>query len=111
MVDRGRPTAQLQRRNHGYRHRLSTCSGCHGPINATSDPHGRGAPRPADLTMCVRCGTLHFFDKQLRLHPVTPEILESLPQRTLEELKEQQDRWMVAHGKSPKTILPARRPS
>lgn len=89
-----------------YSHRPTVCPGCRQQLNATSDPKGRGAPRPRDVTMCVGCGTLLQFDDRLRLSVMTPELLEQLPQQTLEELREQQERWRARRGSQSKVVVP-----
>ncbi|HUP06815.1 MAG TPA: hypothetical protein VMU47_06680 [Caldimonas sp.] len=93
-----------------YQHRPGICPGCAHLLNSTSDPKNRGMPRPHDLTMCVNCGTLLFFDAELRLHPVTAEMVEALPPQTVAELKEQQDRWRARERRNPLIGLPGRRP-
>lgn len=80
-------------------------------MNATSDPRHRGPPHPGDLTLCIRCGTLHRFDPELRLVVATKEQIEQLPQSTLEELAEQQARFKAFHGLAPVISLPPRKPS
>lgn len=66
-------------------------------------------PRPGDLTICANCGTILRFDRLLRLEVPTLEELERLPQGTLGELKEQQERWRLAHGGGKVISLPLRR--
>lgn len=96
---------------NGWGHRPSRCGGCRTILNATSDPRGRGAPHPGDLTICIRCGTVHRFDPELRLKVATKEEIEQLPQSTLEELAEQQARFKAFHGLAPVISLPPRKPS
>lgn len=79
----------------GYRHRVSICPRCGHMLNATSDPKDRGAPRPGDFSLCIECGEILRFDRQLRLKPVTPEMIEQLPKSTALELLEQKDRWLA----------------
>jgi hypothetical protein len=92
-----------------FQHRESICPGCRLRINTTSDPKDRGMPHPGDLTICLGCGTILRFDRKLRLGEVSMADLERLPQATLAELKEQQDRWRVFKGKSRIISLPPRR--
>lgn len=90
----------------GYRHKSSLCPGCRQLINATTDPKQRGAPRAGvDLTICVGCGTLLKFGPGLELLAVTPEDLERLPKSTVEELREQQERWKERRGKSDSRVV------
>lgn len=92
----------------GWKHPVSLCPGCGATINASSDPHNRGRPRTGDLTLALCCGTLLRFDKMLALHAPTMEELQQLPQSTLEELKEQQERWRVRQSGARILSLPPR---
>lgn len=82
----------------GVHHRPSRCPGCNHVLNATSDPKGRGAPRPGDLTICIDCGTVLRFDAFYRLSALTPEDIEKLPKATAIELLEQKERWLAFQG-------------
>lgn len=100
-----------RRQAKGWKHPVSECPGCGKIINATSDAKNRGRPRPGDLTLAICCGTILRFDLLLKLKAVTPAELEALPQSTLAELKEQQDRWRIHTGGAKLIALPPRKPS
>lgn len=108
MADRRTENGRRAPGARGWKHPVSECPGCGKLINATSDPHSRGRPRPGDLTLAICCGTILRFDLMLRLTAPTLDELQQLPQSTMEELKEQQDRWRVLHGGGKIIALPPR---
>lgn len=82
-----------------YKHTRSRCPGCRQTLNATGDPHGRGAPRPGDLSVCSGCGTILRFDHRLHLIAMTPRELERLPSGTAAELQDMQTLWQDRNRK------------
>lgn len=79
-----------------FRHTASRCPCCRQVLNGTVDPHGRGAPRAGDLTVCVGCGTVLRFGPTLALTAVTAEQIEQLPPETAKELLEAKRRFELS---------------
>jgi hypothetical protein len=43
--------------------------------------------------VCNGCGTILQFDRQLNLSAMTPAQIERLPPNSVEELRQEQERW------------------
>lgn len=87
-----------------YGHAASRCPNCRQILNGTVDPHGRGAPRAGDLTVCAGCGTLLCFGPKLTLTAITPEQLEQLPSETAKELLDAKRRFELSKPKRPAAL-------
>ena len=109
MPDRKAPSPLAGAKARGWKHPESECPGCGKLINATSDAHGRGRPRPGDITIAICCGTILKFDRLLKLHACTPEDLHALPNATRAELAEQQERYR-AHEKARARVISLPKP-
>lgn len=64
------------------------CPGCGKVNDMASASHAKGehhVPKEGEASICIQCGTLSVYDKQLRLTPMT---VEQLAERTDEERAE-----------------------
>ncbi len=63
----------------------SACCECGYQMDACS---GHSKPSPGDLSLCVRCGSLNFFDDDLRLRrPTDDELFEAAKDPTIQRMR------------------------
>lgn len=60
------------------------CAGCGKDLSAAT---GRGNPKPGDLCLCIDCGTLHNFDRLLKVKPMSADAEAALPDATKREIE------------------------
>lgn len=68
-----------------------TCPDCGHKINAHLNLEDEAAkPRPGDISICVYCGSAHFFGEDLSLEKLDPEaIKETHPVEYLQIVRSQ----------------------
>jgi hypothetical protein len=52
---------------------MAICPHCGYHMDRATDPFEAGAPKPDDLSVCVKCGELSMFDEELKQRPLKPE--------------------------------------
>jgi hypothetical protein len=69
----------MTRRLKEYRVPVTNCFGCGNPNDAATNVLGTDNPEPGDVTICLRCGMLMRFRKNMTLRQLTgKEMIEAL---------------------------------
>lgn len=55
------------------------CKFCGYKIDCAHTPFGKRRPVPGDISVCLKCGNVHFFDDTLSLRKASAEELAALP--------------------------------
>lgn len=54
----------------------SACGRCGQVLDHATGPDHDAIPEPGDITLCIRCGTVHRFGPDMELIPLTREELD-----------------------------------
>jgi hypothetical protein len=58
------------------------CVCCGSPLDAATEITAmQGAPKPGDVSMCINCGEVMEFDKDLKLVPATVKSMLEIGER------------------------------
>lgn len=55
-----------------------TCHVCGYSFNAATALEGDARPEPEDFTICINCGEIYQYNKELRIVPADPAVLLNL---------------------------------
>ena len=72
MTKKKRPTVEEACAELAFHHvPPSVCPSCGAINDAATDPTGKAAPKPGDISLCFRCGHLCAFADDLTLRALT----------------------------------------
>ena len=66
---------------------LSACVHCGEEIDAATAVDDARSPGPGDLSVCLRCGQIHFFNDDMILVALAPKDFSLLPVQVRRKLR------------------------
>lgn len=61
-------------------HPQNKCLCCHHPVDRASQVDGNSGPQPDDFTICIKCGHVMVFAKNLEFREATESELKEIAQ-------------------------------
>jgi hypothetical protein len=64
-----------------------SCAYCNKILDAATASDETATPSEGDLSVCIHCGGVHFFTKELTLRKMTVAEFKALPEGTQNEVR------------------------